>query len=225
MIKIDKEPIEADVLIIGGGIGGLASAIGLAQKGVASIVLEKASQLGEIGAGIQLGPNAFHAFDTLGVGDDARKMAVSAVKDLAVPLAAAIGTTIAAFLPKIHGMGVRLYDAESGDCWGPCGLGYFIAARVLWDIEEADRVDEWIDEVIEADEMKLHLFERHAAAEGDAERLKAMGPEAYMIRVGDDRIVLAGNSEKAVLNTCYDLLERLGCRWLIPRLPCRPARC
>ena len=64
------------VVIAGGGIGGLATAIGLAQKGVASIVLEKASELGEIGAGIQLGPNAFHAFDTLGVGDRAREMAV-----------------------------------------------------------------------------------------------------------------------------------------------------
>ncbi|MBU6498806.1 MAG: 3-hydroxybenzoate 6-monooxygenase [Rhodospirillales bacterium] len=64
------------VLIAGGGIGGLALAVGLAGKGVASIVLEKAATLGEIGAGIQLGPNAFHAFDYLGVGDTARAMAV-----------------------------------------------------------------------------------------------------------------------------------------------------
>ncbi|WP_343116055.1 3-hydroxybenzoate 6-monooxygenase [Ostreiculturibacter nitratireducens] len=67
---------DLPILIAGGGIGGLATAIGLAQKGVASLVLEKASRLGEIGAGIQLGPNAFHAFDTLGVGDAARAMAV-----------------------------------------------------------------------------------------------------------------------------------------------------
>ena len=40
------------------------------------VVLEKASQLGEIGAGIQLGPNAFHCFDTLGIGEAARAMAV-----------------------------------------------------------------------------------------------------------------------------------------------------
>jgi 2-polyprenyl-6-methoxyphenol hydroxylase-like FAD-dependent oxidoreductase len=64
------------VLIAGGGIGGLAAALGLAQKGIASILLEKASALGEIGAGIQLGPNAFHAFDYLGVGEAARGMAV-----------------------------------------------------------------------------------------------------------------------------------------------------
>jgi 2-polyprenyl-6-methoxyphenol hydroxylase-like FAD-dependent oxidoreductase len=50
---------ETPVLIAGGGLGGLgglAAALGLAQKGIASILLEKASALGEIGAGIQLGP-------------------------------------------------------------------------------------------------------------------------------------------------------------------------
>ncbi|HET6838228.1 MAG TPA: 3-hydroxybenzoate 6-monooxygenase [Bradyrhizobium sp.] len=64
------------VLIAGGGIGGLAAALGLAQKGIRSILFEKAAELGEIGAGIQLGPNAFHAFDYLGVGEAARGMAV-----------------------------------------------------------------------------------------------------------------------------------------------------
>ncbi|MBS4049319.1 MAG: 3-hydroxybenzoate 6-monooxygenase [Alphaproteobacteria bacterium] len=67
---------KGKVLIAGGGIGGLASAMGLARSGVRSLVLEKAPELGEIGAGIQLGPNAFHSFDALGVGDAARAMAV-----------------------------------------------------------------------------------------------------------------------------------------------------
>ncbi len=64
------------ILIAGGGIGGLAAALALAAKGFPVVVLEKAAELGEIGAGIQLGPNAFHCFDTLGVGDTARAMAV-----------------------------------------------------------------------------------------------------------------------------------------------------
>ncbi|MBL4891979.1 MAG: 3-hydroxybenzoate 6-monooxygenase [Rhizobiaceae bacterium] len=64
------------VIIAGGGIGGLATACGLAKKGIRSIVLEMASQLGEIGAGIQIAPNAFHCFDYLGVGDEARAKAV-----------------------------------------------------------------------------------------------------------------------------------------------------
>ena len=67
---------ENRFIIAGGGIGGLAAALGLAQKGFTSIVLEKSAELSEIGAGIQLGPNAFHSFDYLGVGDAARKNAV-----------------------------------------------------------------------------------------------------------------------------------------------------
>ena len=66
----------APILIAGGGIGGLAAALGLARIGHACIVLEKTGRFGEIGAGIQLGPNAFHAFDALGVGETARAMAI-----------------------------------------------------------------------------------------------------------------------------------------------------
>ncbi|PJE34028.1 salicylate hydroxylase [Pseudooceanicola lipolyticus] len=67
---------DQPILIAGGGIGGLAAACGLARKGLRSIVVEQAAQLGEIGAGIQIGPNAFHCFDYLGVGDEARAKAV-----------------------------------------------------------------------------------------------------------------------------------------------------
>jgi salicylate hydroxylase len=69
-------PGSLPILVAGGGIGGLAAALGLARRGINSLVLEKAPALGEIGAGIQLGPNAFHAFDQLGVGDTARALAV-----------------------------------------------------------------------------------------------------------------------------------------------------
>src|SRR4051794_29252994 len=60
------------VLVAGGGIGGLAAALGLVREGLDVRVLEQSSELGEIGAGIQLGPNAFAAFDALGVGERVR---------------------------------------------------------------------------------------------------------------------------------------------------------
>jgi salicylate hydroxylase len=64
------------VLVAGGGIGGLAAALALVRRGFAVTVLEQAPEIGEIGAGIQLGPNAFHAFDALGIGPKARGRAV-----------------------------------------------------------------------------------------------------------------------------------------------------
>ncbi|PUE26375.1 salicylate hydroxylase [Limnohabitans sp. JirII-29] len=64
------------VLVAGGGIGGLAAALALTRQGFHVKVLEQAPEIGEIGAGIQLGPNAFHAFDALGVGEKARSRAV-----------------------------------------------------------------------------------------------------------------------------------------------------
>ncbi len=64
------------VLVAGGGIGGLAAALALVRQGFDVQVFEQAPEVGEIGAGIQLGPNAFHAFDALGVGEKARSRAV-----------------------------------------------------------------------------------------------------------------------------------------------------
>ncbi|UHL63609.1 3-hydroxybenzoate 6-monooxygenase [Paralcaligenes sp. KSB-10] len=64
------------VLIVGGGIGGLATALALARQNIEVLLLEQAAHIGEIGAGIQLGPNAFAALDALGVGEIARKRAV-----------------------------------------------------------------------------------------------------------------------------------------------------
>src|SRR3954454_12016858 len=67
---------EKPVVIAGGGIGGVAAALALARKGFRSLVLEQAPQFGEIGAGIQLAPNAWHALDALGVGSLVKKEAV-----------------------------------------------------------------------------------------------------------------------------------------------------
>jgi salicylate hydroxylase len=67
---------QLPVLVAGGGIGGLAAALALVRQGFSVKVLEQSPQIGEIGAGIQLGPNAFHAFDSLGIGEKARSRAV-----------------------------------------------------------------------------------------------------------------------------------------------------
>ncbi len=55
------------IIIVGGGIGGIATAIALSQKGFAVHVIEQAPEFAEIGAGIQLGPNIVRALDRLGI--------------------------------------------------------------------------------------------------------------------------------------------------------------
>lgn len=62
-------------LISGGGIGGLAAALVLAQDGHPVTVLEQAPGFGEIGAGIQLGPNIFRMFDYLGLTEAINRVA------------------------------------------------------------------------------------------------------------------------------------------------------
>ena len=48
---------DVDVIIIGGGIGGLSNAVALTQAGLRVRVLEQASEFGEVGAGLQIAPN------------------------------------------------------------------------------------------------------------------------------------------------------------------------
>ncbi len=67
---------RAEILIIGGGIGGLSAALALARRGLRARVLEKAPEFGEIGYGIQLGPNAYRMLDWLGVAKEIEQAAV-----------------------------------------------------------------------------------------------------------------------------------------------------
>src|SRR3569832_2584594 len=64
------------IIIAGGGIGGLAAALALANRGYASRVLEQAPEIKEIGAGIQLGPNSWRALRGLGGEAGAKRLAV-----------------------------------------------------------------------------------------------------------------------------------------------------
>jgi 3-hydroxybenzoate 6-monooxygenase len=61
--------VDRDILVVGGGIGGLTAAYALARHGYGVRVLEEASEFGAIGYGIQLGPNVFHMFERLGLSE------------------------------------------------------------------------------------------------------------------------------------------------------------
>lgn len=64
-------------VIVGGGIGGLAAALALRQAGVAVQILEQARKLKEVGAGLQLSPNATRILRDLGVLAEVENVAVA----------------------------------------------------------------------------------------------------------------------------------------------------
>lgn len=86
------------VIVAGGGIGGMACALALARSGQAVTLLEQAEAFGEVGAGLQLGPNAVKVLHDWGLGAALR--------------------AVAAFPDALH---VR--DAASGDRLGLLPLG------------------------------------------------------------------------------------------------------
>src|SRR5437899_8704438 len=59
--------MATNVAIVGAGLGGLNAAIALRQRGLAVTIYEQADRLGEIGAGIQLSPNASRVLMALGL--------------------------------------------------------------------------------------------------------------------------------------------------------------
>ena len=67
---------KVSVLVIGGGIGGLAAALALSLKGRRVHVIEQAAEFGEIGAGLQLAPNAWRSLHRLGVEEEVSRDAV-----------------------------------------------------------------------------------------------------------------------------------------------------
>lgn len=64
-----------NVVIVGAGIGGLATALALHRAGLRPRVYEQAAMLGEVGAGLSVTPNAVKALDWLGVGTALRAIA------------------------------------------------------------------------------------------------------------------------------------------------------
>ena len=51
-------------------------------------------------------------------------------------------------IPEFRRRGARFLSAESSDNWGPNGLGYFLAARMMWDIGEASQVDQLVEDFL-----------------------------------------------------------------------------
>ncbi len=66
---------DRDIAVIGAGVGGLAAALALRLRGARVTVFEAATELAEIGAGVQIGPNGVAVLEALGVRDAAEAVA------------------------------------------------------------------------------------------------------------------------------------------------------
>lgn len=99
-----RSAVLENVLIAGGGIGGLATALALAKRGIASSILERRLLFGEDGAGIQIGPNGTRILEQLGAAEFLKTR-------IAVPDA------------------LRILDAVNGRQLGSFPLGRWIALR------------------------------------------------------------------------------------------------
>jgi len=65
--------VALSAVVVGGGIGGIAAAVALAQAGIDVGVYEQARQLTEVGAGVSLAPNGLRMLERLGVGEGIRR--------------------------------------------------------------------------------------------------------------------------------------------------------
>lgn len=52
-------------------------------------------------------------------------------------------------IPRFHGLSARFITAESSDNWGPTGLAYYIAARLMWNVDEAGKTQELVDDFLD----------------------------------------------------------------------------
>jgi 2-polyprenyl-6-methoxyphenol hydroxylase-like FAD-dependent oxidoreductase len=68
---------RTSIAIVGGGIGGLTAAACLLHAGFDVDVYEQASKLSEIGAGINIGPNASRILHRLGIAEELKKAPLS----------------------------------------------------------------------------------------------------------------------------------------------------
>jgi 3-hydroxybenzoate 6-monooxygenase len=68
--------VRPDVIVVGGGIGGLSAAFALTRKGLRVRVLERSAEFGEAGAGIQLAPNCTRILNAFGLLDEAKRLGV-----------------------------------------------------------------------------------------------------------------------------------------------------
>ncbi len=102
--------MSTHVLIVGGGIGGLAAAVALRQAGCDVQVLERANEISAVGAGIIVQSNAMRALERIGVAED---ISAAAVPVRSARISSWSGTVLSELdFSDVPEMGVGIHRAD-----------------------------------------------------------------------------------------------------------------
>ncbi|MCJ1405496.1 hypothetical protein MMC11_008724 [Xylographa trunciseda] len=219
--KADK-PLR--ILVVGAGIGGLAVAIGLKQSGHDVVILEQVPHIAEVGAGIQMAPNAARILGRFGllekVMEKANVLEKNSLRRYAnneelgtAPLMPEIGQKYGAPLSVIHRGDLQAILLEAARAEK---IEMHLGSRVLEaDPEFEARVKlqsgEWLkgDVIIAADGIKSDLRRQIAKAHGIEDRSQPTGDAAYRILIPKEKLE---HDPEAL-----DLLNtNVGMRWMGP---------
>lgn len=189
--------MPSKILIVGAGSGGLTAALSLQKFGFEVQVFEQASELGEIGAGVVVTPNAMHALNFLGVGKSISEM----------------GSCPGKTYTRHHATGEVIEVRASGqELKEKYGADYF-------QVHRADLHDRLKWALLKNDPDCVHLTHKFTAAQQDSRSVTAQF-ENGASHVGDALIGCDGNAS-AVRSAVFghkdvDYTGQVAFRALIP---------
>ncbi len=137
---------RTQITIVGGGIGGMTTALACALQGIEVRVLEQAQRITEVGAGLQLAPNATRILRHLGVFDDVMATAVMPNRFV---------------IRDVH-TGDQLYQAQLG----PRVAAHFGSPYIL--VHRADLLDALLQAALTTGRVEVHTAKRVPSLHQDA---------------------------------------------------------